>query len=298
MKKRSVLLVLAVLLTLAVAASPVLASGRPDRVAGEITGLDATSGEITLQLRHGAEIAVATSDTTEFYRKVHLGGLEAISFDDLAIGDRVQVVGTRDGEVLTAAKVILVPPPPPPPQAVHGSIVALDAGAGTIRVQPCDGDALTVQTTAETTFYRRFHRGRLEPISFADLAVEDQVTVLGTWEGDLFIAGRVTVMPAAPPELPRLVNGDISALDPAGAFTLERRLGGAITVKTTTETQFYRQARWGRLEPITFAELVVGDRVSVLGTWDGEALNASKVIVMRSREGETEGTGSLQMLQP
>jgi hypothetical protein len=95
------------------------------------------------------------------------------------------------------------------------------------------------------------------------------------------------------------VNGRIRALDPSsGTFTLERRFGEAITVQTTEETKFYRQARWGRLEPITFGELAVGDRVNVLGTWDGEALNASKVIMMRGLEGETEDGGILKTLQP
>jgi len=114
---------------------------------------------------------------------------------------------------------------------------------------------------------------------------------LGTWVGDLFDARRVTVMPAAPPPLPRLVNGNISALldDPAGAFTLERRYGEAITVKTSAETKFYLQSRWGRLEPILVGDLEVGDRVNVLGTWDGEALDASKVIVMRGHRDEAEG---------
>jgi hypothetical protein len=296
MKKHSVILVVVLLLTLLVAASPVLADERPVRVAGEITAIDATVGQLTVLPRYRDPITVQTMEDTRFFRKVNHGGLEEISFESLVVGDRVQVVGTWDGDLLQAGKVIVVPPPPPPLVEIHGAISALDSENDTLIVKLEGGTEVTVQTSEETEFYRVAQHGRLEPIAFEDLAVEDWVRVHGLREEEVFLAKRVTVMPVAPPPPLRLAFGRIVRLDPEGTFSLKPRRGNEIPVGTGDETKFYRKLRWGRLEPISYSDLAVGDWVSVLGRWDGAALNARAVIIMRGHADDLEGVVEVEEL--
>jgi hypothetical protein len=281
MKRSFAILVLVLLLSLAASVSPALADELPVRVAGEITALDKATGQLTLKPRYRDPITVQTSDLTEFYRKVHRDGLEPIYFDDLEVGAKVRVTGTWDGEVLDASEVVMVPPPPPLPVAIYGAISAIDSDNATLLVKLSSGDEVTVQTLEVTQFYRVTQHGRLEPIAFEDLAIDDWVRVRGVRDGEVLNAQRVTVMPLTPPPPPRLAVGRIASLDPAGTFNLEPHRGDAIPVSTGDDTKFYRKVRWGRLEPIGFSDLLVGDWVAVFGWWDGTILNAGKVIVMR-----------------
>ncbi|HFD39885.1 MAG TPA: hypothetical protein ENJ31_08605 [Anaerolineae bacterium] len=281
------LLILSLLLALAVTASPALARGGADRIAGEITALDGATGVITLQPRYGDPATVQTSADTEFYRKVPRGGLEPITFEDLVVGDRIVVEGAWDGDLFNADEVVVVasatPPPPPPPASDRfgGVITALDAANGTITLQARDGD-VTVQTSTETEFYRMQHHGDLQPITFDDLAVGDKVRVEGAWNGDLFDADRVIAMPVAPPPPPEdMVGGVITALDAAaGTITIQSpHSADPITIQTSDETEFYRMIHQGGLEPITFDDLAVGDQIGAEGAWDGDLFNAEKVMV-------------------
>ena len=278
------LLVLTLLFALALTATPVLAhDGGMDRIAGEITALDGATGVITVQPRYGDPVTVQTSAETEFYRKVPQGGLEAIAFEDLTVGDRIAVEGAWDGDLFNADKVVVVAPTTPPPPAgdsVHGVIAALDAATGVITVQTPAGAQVTVQTSAETEFYQVRHHGDLEPITFDDLVVGEGVRAKGAWNGDVFEADRVIAMPTTPPPPPEMVSGTIAALDAdAGTITVQTCHDAApLTVQTSAETEFYRMVHDGGLEEITFDDLVVGDRIAAEGEWDGDMFNAGKVV--------------------
>ena len=289
MKKRSTILLLALLLTLAVTVSPALAQDRPVRVSGEITAVDDTTGQFTVKPRYREAITVQTSAETDILRKIQEDGLEPIALGDLMDGDQVTVAGIWQGDLLQARRVTVKAACVPPPDTVHGAISVLDASSGTITVEPQTGDAVLVQTSEETVFYRETQRARREPILFADLAEGDWVRIQGAWVEDVFEAVRVTVMPFRPAPPPRLVVGSIGELLSETDFSLEHQRLEPITVKTTETTKFYRTLRWGRLEPISFGELVAGDWVAALGRWDGEALNADVVTVMRGHGGEAEG---------
>ncbi len=290
MKKRSAILILALLLTLVVTVSPALAQNRPVRVAGMILAVDVENAQLTVKPRYRDAFTVQTSDSTEYFRKIQHNGLEPISFEQLEteIGEQVNVAGTWDGEVFQADSVVLMPAILPPPAAIHGAIIALDTSSGTMTVEPRTGDAVIVKTSGETEFFRTVQHGRLVPIDFTDLDVGEWVKVQGAWDSDELIAMRVTVMPFEPAPPPRLVAGSIGELS-GSDFSLEHQRREAITVKTFETTKFYRTLRWGRLESITFGDLEVGGWVAVLGRWDGEALNADVVTVMRGHGGEAEG---------
>ena len=192
MKKLYFPSVIALLLLLAAAVSPALAHGGAGRVVGSITALDPTTGIITMQPRFGEAVTVQTSAETEFYRKIHHGGLEPIGFDDLTVGDRVYVQGAWAGDVFNASRVLVMTSASQPPAShVHGSITALVPAAGTVVVQTRHSGEVLVQTFGETEFYRKSHQGGLEPITFDDLAVEDRVSVWGTWDGEVFNADKV-----------------------------------------------------------------------------------------------------------
>jgi hypothetical protein len=258
-------------------------------VSGEITALDGATGQITLKPRFRDAITVETSGETEFLRKVFEDGLEPITFDDLQQGDRVTVAGTWDGDVLRAQRVTVKPEQLPPPATIHGAISSLNSGDGTLMVAPLTGDAVLVQTSEGTEFYRETQRARREPITFADLADGDWVRVQGDWVEEVFDAVRVTVMPFQPAPPPRLLMGSIGELLSVSDFTLEHQRQDPITVKTTETTKFFRTLRWGRLELISFDDLAADDWVAVLGHWDGEALIAHVVTVMRGHGDEVEG---------
>jgi hypothetical protein len=280
MKKASLFLFFTLLLVLVAGASPVLARGRVDRVAGEIIELDAETGDITLQARNAGPLTVRTAGA-ELYRKVYRGGLEPITFDDLAVGDRIQAEGVWDGDSFDASELrLLAPLPSSAPAVVNGAISdSPNAETGVFTVQPFDGDPVTVKT-GDTEYYRQLRQGRLEPIAFGDLANGDRVRVEGTWDGGVLMASKVLVKPPAPLPAPAVVNGTISGSPnaEAGTFTVQPRNGDPVPVQTG-DTRFYRELRRGRLEAITFDVLADGDRVRVEGVWEGDVLMASRVLV-------------------
>jgi hypothetical protein len=167
----------------------------PGQVTGIVIGLDADAGTITVQPQARDAVVVQTTGDTRFSRQLAGGGLEPITFDDLALDDRVQARGAWDGDLFIARHVIvLVPPPPPPPEGVCGTIVELNAAEGTITVQPQDGDPVLIQTTDETQFSRQLPGGLRLPLTFDDLQLRDPIRALGAWDGDEFDAVQVIVL--------------------------------------------------------------------------------------------------------
>ncbi len=288
MRKRFTILILALLL-LVVAVSPALALARPGHIAGEITVINTDTVQLTVRLRYGAPVTVQIGDDTEFLLKVEDVGLEPITFEDLVVGDRIHVWGTRDEGVLYASKVIVMPESKMISDTLQGTVSVLDSVNLTITVMAGEEDLVVVQTTEETKYYRVVRHGRLELIAFSDLVVGDRVKAQGDWDGEIFNAWRVMVMPlkpASPP--PNRASGEITALGAAG-FTLEKRGGYEINVTTSAETKFYEAVRRGRLEAITFDDLALEDMVVVSGEWDGDQFNATLVIVKASHGGGGPG---------
>ena len=76
----------------------------------------------------------------------------------------------------------------------HASLVSL-LETGVITVQSMDGSVITIQTSAETEFYRMGHDGTLEEITFDDLTVGNRIAAEGAWDGDVFNASKIVAMP-------------------------------------------------------------------------------------------------------
>ncbi len=288
MRKRFTILILALLL-LVVAVSPTLAFERPGHIAGEITVINTDTAQLTVRLRYGAPVTVQIEDETEFLLKVEDVGLEPITFEDLDVGDRIHVWGTWDEGVLYASKVIVMPESKMILDTLQGTVSVLDSVNLTITVTAGEEDLVVVQTTEETKFYRVVQHGRLELIAFADLVVGDRVKAQGDWDGEIFNAQRIMVMPLKPTSPPpNRASGEITALVDAG-FTLEKRGGYEINVTTSAETKFYAAIRRGQLKAITFEDLALEDMVVVSGEWDGDQLKATLVIVKASHGGGGPG---------
>jgi len=284
MKKYSAVLILALVLLLAAAASPALAQDQTMRVAGEITAIDPNTDQLAVKPRFRDPVKVQTSAETEFWRKVGQDGLEPITFEDLVVGDHIQIGGTWDGEVLMADKVIVLPETDASPKRISGIITRLDPGSQALAVKPRDGEPVEVHTFDETHFYRLLRHGRLLPIAFEDLAVGDWVKVQGAMDGEILLARRVTVLPLKPGDHPpSTIAGKIGRIDDSANFSLNRRHGEPVKVVTDEETKFYRTLPWGRLEPIRFEDLAVGQKVLVQGARNDEgAFSADVVIVLRA----------------
>jgi hypothetical protein len=77
----------------------IAAGGNSVKIQGVITAIGdntITVNAITVQIKNG----------TQIYEKTEAGCVE-IDFDDLVIGDRVNVIGQFDGAILVANKIIV-----------------------------------------------------------------------------------------------------------------------------------------------------------------------------------------------
>jgi hypothetical protein len=108
---------------------------------------------------------------------------------DIQVGMRVHVKALQqeDGSYL-ATEVLLQSDKIGGNRQVSGSVVSVDAGAGTFVVQAGAGN-VTVRTDASTTFRRRGSQA-----SFADLAAGVSVDVNGILQADgVVLARKVTI---------------------------------------------------------------------------------------------------------
>ena len=93
----------------------------------------------------------------------------------------------------------------------------------------------------------------------------------------------VAVSPTLAHERPGHIAGEITAIytdTDTVQLTVRLRYGTPVTVQIEDETEFLLKVEDVGLEPFTFEELAVGDRIHVWGMWDEGVLYASKVIVM------------------
>jgi outer membrane protein assembly factor BamB len=275
MKTRHIItFIIILLLSLGVVLSSALAAEKPPRLDGKITAVDAGAATITVQPREGDPVTVQTSEDTKFFRKISPKNHVAITFDDLAIDDLLLVLGEWENETFNASRVIVLPPPP---AKLVGVITALDPDAGTITLQPKEGDPVTVQTGENTKYFQIQRQGKPLLITFDDLVVGDKIVVLGYRDGEVFNATKVVVLL---PPLPKPISGVIQALDPeAGTLTVNLKDKDPLTIQTTEETKYFRRTPTGQ-EEISFDDLALQDRVIVWVTRDGETIIAHKVLVI------------------
>jgi co-chaperonin GroES (HSP10) len=98
-----------------------------------------------------------------------------ISLNDIEVGDRVVVKGTKSDSTITASHVYVVP------GNLHlaktkGTVTAVNDG--TITLQNKDGESVTVHTTADTNVSQEGN----EDATVADVEVGSEVKVKGFWD--------------------------------------------------------------------------------------------------------------------
>lgn len=165
-------------------------------------------------------------------------------------------------------------------EEIEGLIVSVDAGANGLRVQDQRLGTVEIRVT-DTTVIRHGQTA----IPLADLEVGWRVHVKAMLGGDgVYTATEIIVQNQNPgdddddDDEPQTVtaNGHIESIDDgAKSFVVRKANGGSATVMTDGATTFKKHG-----DPITFGDLVVGNKVECQGTPqpDGSIL-ARKVVV-------------------
>ncbi len=110
---------------------------------GEVTSVG--NDQFTAEKRNGTEIIFLVDDDTRYF-----GDLE--SFNDIEVGLKVAVMGSREGDQSITAKAVGAGEFPLG-QRAGGEVTALDSDSLTIESR--DGESLTFQVDGETLFFSR-----------------------------------------------------------------------------------------------------------------------------------------------
>ena len=161
---------------------------------GEVTAVDADAGLLTVAVEHGCHqlngtvTITITGDTRLF--SVAYDQKTAITLADIVAGDHVAISGTVDkgsGTAVYTAREVCVRVPPEPDVhlfACVGSVSAVDATGGLLTVALRHGShelngTLVITVTSDTRLFSLADHQKAA-ITLADIAVGDQVAVLGT----------------------------------------------------------------------------------------------------------------------
>lgn len=179
-----------------------------EQLIGEITSIDAASGQITIKTVAGRTVSVQTGDETIYLRiapgEKTLDKAEKITRADVAVGDRVLVRGGAgvDNQPVIARQLIVVSR-----QALAGSqernreewrtrglngrIVALNPATKevTVAVRSREGAQEIIMSASGNTRWLRYapdsvRRDDAQPSSFAELKIGDQLRALGDRSSD------------------------------------------------------------------------------------------------------------------
>lgn len=179
-----------------------------EQLIGEITSIDAASGQMTIKTDAGRSVSVQIGDETIYLRiapgERSLDKAEKITRADVAVGDRVLVRGGAgvDGQPVLARQLIVVSR-----QALAGSqernredwrrrglngrIVALNPATKevTVAVRSREGAQEIIMNASGNTRWLRYapdsvRRDDAQPSSFAELKIGDQLRALGDRSSD------------------------------------------------------------------------------------------------------------------
>jgi hypothetical protein len=121
------------------------------------------------------------------------------------------------------------------------------------------------------------------PITFADLKVGDPVSVNGTVADNVWTANRITVMSqralfALVGKITEIGDNSVTILVLRGNTLVKPYIGKTLTVMVKATTRYYYKTGT-TVTPITFADLKVGDPVSVNGTIANNVWTANRITV-------------------
>jgi hypothetical protein len=242
-----------------------LASGQApklDRVIGEVTAIDGNTNHITVKSDSGAPVT-ATVDAKTRYLRVPPGAQDlknaaAITFDDVALGDRAFVRGhlSEDQKSIAAVAVIIMTKAELAKKqerdreqwrrrGMAGPVTGVNADTKeiTISTRTREGSKPVVVEAAEKVDFRRYAPDSIrfsdaKPSSFAELKVGDQLRVLGDKNAD----GTRIKAEAIVSGSFRNIAGLIKTIDAsASQVTLQDLVAHkAVTVRFTPETALRR----------------------------------------------------------
>jgi hypothetical protein len=181
-----------------------------EQLIGEITSLDAGSGQVTIRTSAGANVTFQVGDETSFLRiapgERSLDKAEKITRADIAVGDRVLVRGGASGAAIgqpfTARQLIVVSRQALDSRrereredwrrrGLNGRVTAVNPAAKevTISVRSREGAQDVIVGVPESVRLLRYapdsvRREDARPGSFADLKVGDQIRALGERSAD------------------------------------------------------------------------------------------------------------------
>jgi len=133
-------------------------------------------GELTVTTDGGPVVVSVSGDTT-----IERNGAAA-TFEDLVVGDHVEVEGVWDGDVLAAASIDAEAPEAEMAE-ISGTISAI--GDGEITVET-DGGPVVVSVTADTVITLDGSTALI-----TDLVVGQRVEASGVWDGDVLVASSI-----------------------------------------------------------------------------------------------------------
>jgi RNase P/RNase MRP subunit p29 len=231
-----------------------LADDRTLSLAGELTEID--DDTLTIETKLGSATA-SVNDETVFRIK----GVEDSGPDDLEVGMRVIIKGTLQPDGTLLAKGVGAAEAGPREGRLRGEITAIE------------GNDLTVSTghreirvvTDEATEFRV--PGEESP-TIADLEVGDQVAGEGTLDQGSTDSSEpvahASLVIVLPDDVARL-SGEVTAI--SGDTLVLDTATGSVNVVTDGDTIFRARG----VEAPSLADVQVGDRVTVAGSWENEA---------------------------
>jgi hypothetical protein len=160
---------------------------RPRRIVvrGEVTAVD--EGSFALDTPHRDEVTVIITDETRF----RIPGDADPGLDDIAVGDRVGVIGRKDRDGNLVARGVGKLPKEVRRQVIWGEVT--DVEGTTLQVNTVDG-SVTVHTDENT----RFRIPGDDDPGLDDIAVGDWIGAAGRWNADGSLQARVVGKPRRP----------------------------------------------------------------------------------------------------
>jgi len=138
--------------------SQVLAAKKNIKIKGTITAVNALAGTVTIEDSEGNAVTLTVDEATT----IHKNNDEGASIEDLAVGDTAKA--KYNTETLVAKRIQAKSPV----AKVNGTITAVDLDAGSVTIQPDEGDPVTLLVTEDTALNRND-----EPATLSDFVVGD-----------------------------------------------------------------------------------------------------------------------------
>lgn len=240
---------------------------RQTRLVGEVAAVE--DDRLTLSVRGDRQFVLAVNDETTFI----VPGVENPSLDDVQVGDRV-AVRTRAEEGTPVAQTVAVLPEEA--ATVAGQVSAITGATLTVETR---GGPVEVLTGADT----HFRVPDVENPTIADIHVGDGVICGGEWDGETTFRALAVAVPRGSQGAGRTATlaGRVTAVgsDQLTVGTMR----GPTTVRADGETTF----RVPGVENPTLADIQVGNRVLVRGTWNEDGTVQAQGVMVR------EGFGRL-----